>query len=328
MAEKLGVPLNIMVDYDIYVDFPLISELMLNDGFIKPILDGNITINPLFRPLVDTPGEIKQVVFFNTSIAPDDPSIAIVHQSTYFANGTTNERLPQEFQLNRSPVFAVDRETLAYTSYPGTMNRTGFFLPPCQETTPRSIPLWDEVTNTSGIAYYMGTLNMDNDTFLHYTLYQENVVFTDIPLFHNISTLLNLDILYDGTITYVLNQTTRFLYDIIFQGEFKLFIPLTLLPLEIPLGNLYLSFNSTLKEFMKEASQVINDFKDFEGTSVNAGTLHLEYTPALTNYFSSLQRDALQWITLFNFWFPLTLGIIGGVCIIGDFHFHRRKNKY
>jgi len=326
MAKPLGVPLNIMIDYDIYVDFPLISELMLHNGFIKPTLEGDITINPPFRSFVNNPGKIQQVIFFNTTLAPDDPNIAIVHQTTYFANATSGEKLPTEFQLNRSPIFAVDRQTLAYTSYPGTMNRTGLFIPPCNDDAPRTIPLWDEVTNTSGVAYYNGILNQDNDTFIQYTLYQEDVVFTDIPLFHNISTLLNLDILYDGTTTYVLNRTTGFLYDIIFQGEFKLYLPFNILPLEVSLASLSLSFNSSLKEFMKEASGVVKDFKPLTGTALHAGTLHLEYTPSLTDYFSSLRGEALHWMNIFNIWFPLALGIIGGLFIIADVQ-RKRKRK-
>lgn len=325
MAKPLGVPLNIMMHYDVYVDFPLISELMLHNGFIKPTLEGYITINPPFRSLVNDPGKIQQVVCFNTSIAPDDSNIAIVHQTTYFTNAASGEKLPAEFQLNRSPVFAVDRQTLAYTTYPGTMNRTGFFIPPCTDDFPRTIPLWDEVTNTSSVAYYNGIRNQDNDTFIQYTLYQEDVVFTDILLFQNISTLLNLDILYDGTTTYVLNRTTGFLYDTIFQGEFKLYLPFNILPLEVSLASLSLSFNSSLKEFMKEASGVIKDFKPIAGTSLNAGTLYLEYTPSLTDYFSHLRGEALQWMNIFNIWFPLTLGIIGGLLIVADVQGKRKK---
>ncbi len=325
MAKPLGVPLNIRVDYEAYIDFPLISELMLNNGFIKPTLEGYIAVNPPFRSFINDPGKIQQVVIFNTTIAPDDPGIAIVHQTTYFANATSGEKLPAEFQLQRSPIFAVDRGTLAYTSYPGTMNRTGLFLPPCQDDFPRTIPLWDEVTNTSGVAYYNGILNQDNDTFIQYTLYQEDVVFTDMPLFQNISTLLNLDILYDGTTTYVLNRTTGFLYDIIFQGEFKLYFPFNIFPLEVSLASLSLSFNSSLKEFMKEASGVIEDFKPITGTTLNVGTLHLEYTPSLTNYFSSLRGEALQLMNIFNIWFPLTLGVIGGLFIIADVQGKRKR---
>ena len=325
MAKPLGVPLNIIMDYDIYVDFPLISELMLHDGFIQPTMEGYITIKPPFQSLVNDPGKIQQVVIFNTTIASDDPNIAIVQQTTYFANATSGEKLPADFQLKRSPIFAVDRKTLSYTSYPRTMNRTGLFIPPCQDDFPRTIPLWDEVTNTSGVAYYNGILNQDNDTFIQYTLYQRDVVFADIPLFQNISALLNLDILYDGTTTYVLNRTTGFLYDIVFQGEFKLFIPLNILPLEVSLASLSLSFNSSLKEFMKEASEVIKDFKPIAGTALNAGTLHLEYTPSLTEYFSSLRGEALQWMNIFNIWFPLALGIIGGLFIIADVQGQRKR---
>lgn len=325
MAKPLGVPLNIMMDYDVYVDFPLISELMLNNGFIKPVMEGYITINPPFRSLVNDPGKIKQVVIFNTTISPDDSNIAIVHQTTYFANASSNEKLPEEFQLNRSPIFAVDRQTLSYTPYPGTMNRTGLFIPLCTDDFPRTIPLWDEVTNTSGVASYNGILNKDNDTFIQYTLYQEDVVFTDIPLFQNISTLLNLDILYDGTTTYVLNRTTGFLYDIMFQGEFKLYLPFNVLPLEISLASLSLSFNSSLKEFMKDASVVAEDFKPITGKTLNVGTLHLEYTPSLTNYFSTLRGEALHYINIFTVWLPLTLGVIGGIFIFMDIQAYRKR---
>ena len=325
MAKQLGVPLNIMMDYDIYVDFPLISELMLHEGFIQPTMEGYITIKPPFQSLINDPGKIQQVVIFNTTIAPDDPSIAIVNQTTYFANASSGEKLPEDFQLNRSPIFAVDRQTLSYTTYPGTMNRTGLFIPICTDDFPRTIPLWDEVTNTSGIAYYTGILEKDNDTFIQYTLYQKDVIFTDIPLFENISSLLNLDILYDGTTTYVLNRTTGFLYDIVFQGEFKLYLPFAILPLEVSLASLSLSFNSSLKEFMKEASVVVEDFKPITGKTLNAGTLHLEYTPSLTNYFSTLRGEALQYMNIFNVWLPLTLGVIGGIFLLMYIQAYRKR---
>jgi hypothetical protein len=110
-----------------------------------------------------------------------------------------------------------------------------------------------------------------------------------------------------------------------FQGEFKLYLPFTVLPLEISLASLSLSFNSSLKEFMKEASVVVEDFKPLTGKTLNAGTLHLEYTPSLTNYFSTLRGEALQYMNIFTVWLPLTLGVIGGIFIVMDIQAYRKR---